>query len=220
LSVSDTGIGISAEFLPFVFDPFRQADSSITRLHSGLGLGLAITKKLVELHGGEVSAESEGAGKGSRFCVSLPLLEDAREAADIDARASASRPRALTGIRILIVDDDADSREILAEILGGFGAQATTAGSSQEALARVAQSAPDVLISDIAMPGEDGFALLRALNRHAAARDQRILSIALTGLSGAHHRQQALEAGFALCMNKPLDPIRLVDFIASQARQG
>jgi PAS domain S-box-containing protein len=220
LSVSDTGIGISTEFLPFVFDPFRQADSSTTRQHSGLGLGLAITKKLVELHAGAIAAESAGPGKGARFSISLPLLEDEEAATDIGSHAAESRPRTLTGIRILIVDDDADSREILAEILAGFGAQASTAGSSREALARVAQSAPDVLISDIAMPGEDGFALVRALSRHAAARDHRILPIALTGLSGPQHRQQALEAGFALCMNKPLDPIRLVDYIASRARSA
>lgn len=218
LRVSDTGIGISAEFLPFVFDPFRQADSGTTRQHSGLGLGLAITKKLLELHAGAITAESAGPGQGSKFSISLPLLENEEAATDIVSHTTESRPRALTGISILIVDDDADSREILAEILGGYGAQASTAGSSQEALAQVARSAPDVLISDIAMPGEDGFALVRALSRHMAARNHRILPIALTGLSGPQHRQQALEAGFALCMNKPLDPIKLVDYIASRAR--
>jgi CheY-like chemotaxis protein len=219
LTVSDTGIGISAEFLPFVFDPFKQADSSTTRQHAGLGLGLAITKKLVELHGGGVTAQSDGNGKGASFSISLPLLADAHAAADTDLRATETRPLALTGVSVLIVDDDADSREILAEILGGFGAQVSTAGSSREALAAVARSAPDVLISDIAMPGEDGFALVRALSRHVAARNQQILPIALTGLSGAQHRQQALDAGFAMCMNKPLDPIHLVDYIASRAQR-
>jgi PAS domain S-box-containing protein len=219
LTVSDTGIGINPGFLPFVFDPFKQADSSTTRQHSGLGLGLAITKKLVELHGGGVTAQSGGAGQGASFSVSLPLLPGTPGATDSGPRAAESRPRALTGISILIVDDDADSREILAEILGGFGALVATAESSQEALASVARSAPDVLISDIAMPGEDGFSLVRALSRHVAERNQRVLPIALTGLSGAQHRQQALDAGFAMCMNKPLDPIQLVDYIASQAQQ-
>jgi PAS domain S-box-containing protein len=213
LTVTDNGIGINAEFLPHVFDAFRQADSSTTRQYPGLGLGLAITRRLVELHNGQVRAESRGPDQGASFTVTLPMLPAQTDVHPDAAGQPLSAPRSLSGLRILIVDDDADTREILSEILGGYGAEVAVAGSSRDALASIAHSAPDVLVSDIAMPGEDGFALVRALNQHVSTRDRRIVTIAVTGLSAPQHRRLAIEAGFQACMNKPLEPAQLIDYI-------
>jgi PAS domain S-box-containing protein len=213
LTISDNGIGISLEFLPHVFDAFRQADSSTTRQYPGLGLGLAISKRLVELHGGDVRAESGGPDQGATFTVTLPLLPPEVDIRPDRPRRMPPEPQSLSGLKILIVDDDPDTREILGEILGGHGAEVAVAGSSHDALAAIAHSAPDVLVSDIAMPGEDGFALVRALNQHVTSRDRRIVTIAVTGLSAPQHRRLALEAGFEACMNKPLEPARLIDYI-------
>jgi hypothetical protein len=216
LSVSDTGKGIAPEFLPFVFDMFRQADSSTSREHYGLGLGLAIARKLVELHGGSIAAESQGVDKGATFFVTLPLQTVQTGPEQLHGSKVSNVPSlALEGVRILIVEDHGDSREALAELLRRLGAQVTTAESAQEGLAAIARDVPDVLISDIAMPGQDGFALIRSLNQHPANQSGRIVSIALTGLSDPHHSRRALEEGFDTCMVKPLDLSRLVDYVAS-----
>ncbi len=220
LTVSDTGKGIGAEFLPFVFDMFRQADSSTSREHYGLGLGLAIARKLVELHGGSIRVESEGVDKGATFSVTLPLQtlrtgpEQQRDSHTLNALS-----RTLEGIRILVVEDHSDSREALAELLRRLGADTTTAESTEEGLAEIARQVPDVLISDIAMPGQDGFALMRSLSQHPAKQAGRILSIALTGLSDPHHSRRALQEGFDACMVKPLDLSRLVDYVTSAVRR-
>ncbi|MBV8478535.1 MAG: response regulator, partial [Acidobacteria bacterium] len=215
LMVSDTGIGIAPEFLPHVFDPFRQAEATTTREQGGLGLGLAISKRLVELHGGAVRAESGGRNRGANFTVTLPLLS-----ADVQVRHDSGHQanlgaRSLNGLRILIVDDDPDTREILSEILASHGAEVVVASSAHGAMAEIAESAPDVLVSDIAMPGEDGLSLMRRLGQYAASRDHRIITIAVTGLSAPQHRRLALEAGFEACLNKPLEPARLVDYIVT-----
>jgi PAS domain S-box-containing protein len=214
LTVSDTGIGISPEFLPNVFDAFRQAESTTTRQHGGLGLGLAISRRLIELHGGQVRAESGGPNQGASFTVTLPLLPP-----EVDIRHEAMRrahfeTESLSGVKILIVDDDPDTREILSEILSGHGAEVAVASSVREAMAEITKSVPDVLVSDIAMPGEDGISLVRQLSQHIASRDHRIVTIAVTGLSAPHQRL-ALEAGFEACMNKPLEPARLIDYIVN-----
>lgn len=220
LTVSDTGRGIGAEFLPFVFDMFRQADSSSTREHGGLGLGLAIARKLVELHGGRIGAASEGVGRGATFWVTLPL-QTMRVAPEqrYGFQTSSASPQTLQGARILVVEDHGDSREALAELLRRLGADAATAGSVEEALAAIAREIPDVLISDIAMPGRDGFSLMQSLNEHLAKRAGKIVAIALTGLSDPQHARRALQEGFDACMVKPLDLGRLVEYVASAVKR-
>ncbi len=220
LTVSDTGIGISPEFLPHVFDPFRQADSTTTREHGGLGLGLAISKRLIELHGGEVRAESPGRNQGASFIVTLPMLSQDVEANLETGRQQPAGTRVLRGLKILIVDDDPDTREILSEILVEHGAEVAVASSANDAMAEITESAPDVLVSDIAMPGEDGLSLVRRLSQYAASRRQRIISIAVTGLSAPQHQRLALEAGFEACLNKPLEPARLIDYIINATNRA
>jgi CheY-like chemotaxis protein len=220
LTVSDTGKGIGAEFLPFVFDMFRQADSSTTREHYGLGLGLAIARKLVELHGGSIRAESDGVDKGATFSVTFPLQTlQAGPDQQRGSHASSLLPPTLQGVRILVVEDHNDSREALAELLRRLGAKTTTAQSAEDGLAAIEREVPDVLISDIAMPGQDGFALMRSLSQHPAKQAGRIVSIALTGLSDPHHSRRALGEGFDTCMVKPLDLSRLVEYVASAVRR-
>ena len=213
LTVSDTGIGISTEFLPHVFDAFRQAESTTTRQHGGLGLGLAISRRLIELHGGQVSAESGGPNQGASFTVTLPLLPPEVDTHHEETPTAHFENESLSGVKILIVDDDPDTREILSEILSGHGAEVAVASSVREAMAEIAESVPDVLVSDIAMPGEDGISLVRQLSQHIASGDHRIVTIAVTGLSAPQHQRLALEAGFEACMNKPLEPARLIDYI-------
>jgi PAS domain S-box-containing protein len=215
LAVTDTGIGISPEFLPHVFEAFRQAESTTTRQHGGLGLGLAISKRLIELHGGYIRAESDGPSRGARFTVTLPLLPPQIDVRSEKPRSTRREPKSLRGLRILIVDDDPDTREILGEILTGHGADVSEASSTHEALNAMEHFAPDVLVSDIAMPGEDGLSLVRQLGQWAALRERRIITIAVTGLSAPQHRRRALEAGFETCMNKPLEPSHLIDYIVN-----
>jgi CheY-like chemotaxis protein len=215
LTVSDTGIGISPDFLPHVFDAFWQADSTTTRQHGGLGLGLAISRRLVELHGGDVRAESGGTNQGANFIITLPLLRPEIASPPEAARKIHIEADLLSGVKILMVDDDPDTCEILSEILVGQGAEVTVTSSAREAMAEIEQSAPDVLISDIAMPGEDGLSLVRQVNRHCASRNQHIIAIAVTGLSAPQHQRLAIEAGFEACMKKPLEPARLVDYIVN-----
>jgi PAS domain S-box-containing protein len=221
LTVRDTGRGIGAEFLPFVFDMFRQADSGTTREHEGLGLGLAIARKLVELHGGRISADSEGVDKGATFSVTLPLQTvQVRPAQQGGSEISNVQPRTLEKTKILIVEDHSDSREALAELLRRLGAVTASAESAQEALAAIEREVPDVLISDIAMPGRDGFALMQTLNEHPAKKAGRIVSVALTGLSDPLHARRALQEGFDVCMVKPLDLGRLIEYVATAVRRS
>jgi PAS domain S-box-containing protein len=220
LTVCDTGIGISPEFLPHLFEAFRQAESTTTRQHGGLGLGLAISKRLIELHGGQVHAESGGPNQGASFTVTLPLLQPEVAVHFGDTSRTDFEPKSLSGLRILIVDDDPDSREIVSEILVSRGAEVAVASSTQDAMAEIAQSAPDVLVSDIAMPGEDGLSLVRWLSQRAASRERRIVTIAVTGLSAPQHRRLALEAGFEACLNKPLEPARLIDYIINATNRS
>jgi len=220
LTVTDTGKGIATEFLPFVFDMFRQADSSTTREHDGLGLGLAIARKLVELHGGRIRADSEGVDRGATFSVTLPLqTAQARPEQQGGSEISNAQPGVLEGTRILVVEDHSDSREALAELLRRLGAVTATAESAQEALAAIDHQVPDVLISDIAMPGRDGFALMQSLNEHPAKKAGRIVCIAFTGLSDPQHARRALQEGFGICLVKPLDLGRLIEYVASAVQR-
>lgn len=210
LCVQDTGRGISAEVLPFVFDRFRQADSTSTREHGGLGLGLAIVSHLVELHGGAVRAESAGLGRGSTFTLVLPVHDNP------DGATPTSRlervPRGVVGLRLLVVDDDPDTLETLATLLTNAGAEVRTASSAREALGVLSSYTPDVLVSDVALPKEDGFALLRQIRARAGAR--RLPTIALTARAGVEDVQRCLDAGFDAHLAKPPDAEHLLAAIA------
>lgn len=216
LSVEDDGEGISKDFLPYVFDRFRQAEASISRKQGGLGLGLAVVRHLVELHGGSVSAESEGRGKGSIFTVDLPLLTDAASAAKAaEARTSGAynfRPLKLLGLNVLLVEDDDDSRSLLTMMLKRHGANVIAASCSEEALSAIEVEIPDVLLSDIGMPGEDGYELMRKVKN---ARSDIRAAIALTGYAGEKDRERALAAGYQAHLAKPVEPVQLVTTIAT-----
>jgi signal transduction histidine kinase len=199
--ISDSGIGIASEFLPHIFERFRQADQSTTREYGGLGLGLAIAKEITELHGGVLKASSAGRGQGSRFTLTLPRLVAAESPA---GRAElVDRPN-LAGKRILVVDDDAESREIAAKALSGTGAAITEAGSGHEALEHLGRQFFDVLICDLAMPGMDGYELLRRVKGSSSHRSHS-LAIALTALASDSDRRAVLDAGFDDHVAKPFN---------------
>jgi PAS domain S-box-containing protein len=221
--VSDTGTGIAPDFLPLVFEPFRQADGSTTRTHGGLGLGLAIVKHLAEAHGGTVSAHSDGEGRGATFSVRLPIAaassRDSRpwdHAAAISGGEAAHHDRALVGIAVLVVEDDDDSRDVITVFLQAAGASVLTASSGAEALGILQRDRVDILLADIAMPGEDGYALIRNV-RALSSPINAIPAAALTSFTGNGHRQRALDAGFQLHLGKPIESQPLVDAVVSLA---
>jgi PAS domain S-box-containing protein len=214
IEVNDSGHGIAPEFLPHVFDAFRQADGSSTRLHGGLGLGLAIVKHIVELHHGAVEVHSDGAERGSRFVVRLPLASD-REAALVaewPARGSGTfkRVRELRDVRVLVVDDDEDSRDMLTMLFEQYGAAVERAGSAAEAFAAIERRRPHILLSDVGMPGEDGHALIRRVRAAERPSGACLPAIALTGYATAEDGARALDAGFQLHIAKPVDPAELL----------
>ncbi|AFY41166.1 ATP-binding protein [Nostoc sp. PCC 7107] len=218
IQIQDTGKGISPEFLPYVFEYFRQADSSITRRAGGLGLGLAIVRQLVELHGGRVWAESPGEEQGATFTVCLPAQPQNRELVTEETKVP-SYPLAmlslpLEGIKVLVVDDDADTREFLAFFLEQQGAIVTAAQSAQAALESIAQSLPDLLLSDLGMPDVDGYALIRKLRSQPTNQGGKIPAIALTAYAAEATQQLVFAAGFQLHIAKPADPVKLIAAIA------
>ena len=225
LTVTDTGEGISPEFLPHVFDRFSQADSSRTRRHSGLGLGLAIVRHIMELHGGTASADSKGKGQGSTFTISLPLLATQYDENPEHERltdqhdAVFARPVSLEGVRVLVVDDEADARELITMILEQHGAQVKAVGSAATAFEiltnRSAQSRPDVLVSDIGMPNEDGYDLIRKVRALENEQGGKIPAIALTGYVKAEERVRALAEGYQKYVPKPVEPMELVAIVVS-----
>ena len=224
ISVSDTGIGIPEEFLPHLFERFRQADSTTTRAHGGLGLGLAIARQIVELHGGTIHASSGGAGKGATFRLELPVMIVDPEA---PAKEYRIRPRAgitemdratLADVRVLAVDDDADTLALVREILETAGARVFTATSAASALATLEQQSPDVLVSDLGMPGMDGFELIERV-RLLETRTKDIPAAALTAYARSEDRARALRSGFEMHLAKPIDPSELIAAIASLARR-
>lgn len=218
ISVSDTGKGIKAEFLPHVFERFRQADSSTEREHVGLGLGLAIVKQLVEIHGGSVEVESEGEGKGSTFKVHLPLaiVHASKDVPSVHPKAGqltsvqGDSPN-LSGVRVLVVDDEPDAREVIKRVLEECNAEVVLAGSAHEALVAVEQERPDVILSDIGMPERDGYAFMNAVRR----RGIKIPAAALTAFARSEDRTRALRAGYQTHMAKPVDPAELLATVAA-----
>jgi signal transduction histidine kinase/CheY-like chemotaxis protein len=216
LIVADTGEGMDPAVLPKIFDPFEQGDTSTTRRHQGLGLGLAIVRQLVELHGGTIRADSEGKGKGATFTVDLPVLAVRPRRAGADVSADAGLPAAgLQGCRVLIVDDQADARELLAVVVGQSGAEVKVAGSAREGLQILAAHEIDMLVSDIAMPEMDGFTFIETARRHNAARaGGGLRAVAVTAHMGRHVRERAIAAGFDAHAVKPLDPEELVRLLA------
>ncbi|MEH2281777.1 MAG: ATP-binding protein [Nostoc sp.] len=220
--VSDTGKGISADFLPFVFDYFRQADSTSTRNFGGLGLGLAIVRNIMEMHGGIIKADSEGEGKGAIFTVSLPLLPDESPRLTDEQNypaflATNSLP--LNGIRVLVVDDDADSRDFVAFVLEQDGAFVMAVSSANEALQTLAEVKLDVLVSDIGMPDMDGYMLIHQVRTLTPEQGRQIPAIALTAFARNDDQQEALKAGFQMHLPKPLNPEKLIAAIVKLLEQ-
>jgi PAS domain S-box-containing protein len=228
IAVADSGMGISADFLPFVFDRFRQADSSIRRKHSGLGIGLAIVKQLVELHGGSVRVESEGDGKGAIFTVTLPLApspertdsEVLLDRPSASGRASNSKTVDLTGLKVLVVDDEPDACRLIKFVLAECHADVVTASSAAEAMPLVEMGRPDILISDIGMPEVDGYELLRRVRALGAARGGKVPAIALTAFARPEDRAHSLKVGFSVHVSKPIQPDKLTATVATLAGRG
>jgi signal transduction histidine kinase/ActR/RegA family two-component response regulator len=227
ISVTDGGQGISPDFLPFVFEPFRQAEAATTRRQGGLGLGLSIVKHLVEAHGGSVKAESAGEGLGATFVVRLPIVAMCATPAEAAAATLSTRPiespdgpvASLNGLSVLVVDDDAESRDIVAEYLTGQQALVLTAASAVQAFDVLRREHVDVLLADIAMPEEDGYSLIRRIRASPSGETATIPAAALTSFARDEDRQHALEAGFHLHVAKPVDPRRLVEAIATLGRE-
>jgi CheY-like chemotaxis protein len=217
-TVSDTGVGIRRDVLPFVFDRFRQADASSTRLHGGLGLGLAIVRHIVELHGGTVTVQSDE-GRGASFTVELPAAAPAHAERDRTRHTATARntergpdTALLQGVRVLVVDDDPDARDLVAEIVRAAGGTVTTAASAREALERMGAFRPDALIADIGLPREDGYALIRQVRQRVSTARQPV-AIALTGYARAEDRARALAAGYQEHVAKPVEPSTLVRIV-------
>jgi signal transduction histidine kinase/ActR/RegA family two-component response regulator len=230
VEISDNGEGIDPAFLPYVFDRFRQADASSARRHGGLGLGLSIVKQLVELHGGAISAKSAGRDLGATFRVSLPLMATSEDALGTDVsrqhpKRSASisafeeiEPSDLTGVRVLVVDDEPDARSLIQRLLQDCHAIVVTAGTAEEAVQMLLSNTPDVLVSDIGMPGEDGYTLIRRI-RSLTQPSGVIPAIALTAYARIEDRVKAIHAGFQLHLSKPVEPVELVAMVRSLARR-
>jgi CheY-like chemotaxis protein/anti-sigma regulatory factor (Ser/Thr protein kinase) len=221
LAVSDSGAGIERASLPRLFERFWQSDSSTTRTHGGLGLGLAVVRHLVELHGGTVHAESEGEGRGATFTITLPALAAARAGDESRPhqsaqRAATSAPR-LEGLRLLVVDDDQDTCQIIGTVLEAEGAAVRTCLSASQALQGLETWVPNILESDIAMPGEDGYTLIRKIRARKAEAGGRMMAVALTAYGGDEDRMRALSAGFQMHLGKPIEPNQLVSAVASVA---
>jgi PAS domain S-box-containing protein len=226
ITVSDTGQGIAAELLLHVFDRFRQSDSSNTRRHGGLGLGLSIVRQLVELHGGTVAAESPGEGEGTTFKVILPVRSVHPESNDVEktrpmigGNTPTDRQPWLNGLRVLVVDDEQDARELVEVVLTGCGAEVVTVGSAGEALEEMERQPFDVLVSDIGMPEMDGYALISKVRQLPAECGGRIPAAALTAYAGVEDRMRVLEAGYQMHIPKPVEPAELTTIVASLAER-
>ena len=227
LTVGDTGDGISPDFLPYVFDRFRQAEGSISRKQGGLGLGLAVARHLVELHGGTITAESEGLGQGSVFTVDLPLAQERRDPAraeerrrEVERRRSRSGVIRLDGVHVMLVEDDDDSRKLLGTMLKRHGARVTSTKSAAEALEAFANEVPDVLISDIGMPDQDGYELIRKLRSLPPEKGGNTPAIALTGYASRKDRERALSSGYHQHMAKPIEQVDMIAAIAAIVGRG
>jgi signal transduction histidine kinase/ActR/RegA family two-component response regulator len=212
IAVADTGQGIAADFLPHIFERFRQADGSSTRRHGGLGIGLSIVRQLTQLHGGTISVASDGPGRGARFTVSLPAIESPSRAAAPQA-AMPSAPAALAGVSVLVVDDDPDARHVASRMLAGAGASVRSAASGADALALLATYSPDLLLSDIAMPEMDGYQFLAAARAHYGGA-----AVALSAFARAEDHARSRAAGYAHHVVKPFSAADLIATVATHAR--
>lgn len=217
ITVKDTGVGIGADFLPHVFEPFRQADTSVARAHKGLGLGLAIVSRLVEMHKGKVSVASEGIGKGATFTIELPVYIGQVASGQVVQTAEIEELPSLQGMHILVVDDDKDTRELIAHIVEGCSAKVTTTSSASEALQILSNSKPDILLSDIGMPEEDGYSLISKI-RTLPGEVQQIPAIALTAFARVEDKKAAIAAGFQQHLVKPVNPLELVSTVLKVSR--
>ena len=223
ISVTDSGQGIRADFLPYVFERFRQADMKTTRAHGGLGLGLAIVRQLVELHGGTVGVMSEGEGKGATFVVKLPVLPvqpnalvgSQSNSPYIEASASVDCADRLAGLKVLVVDDEADACELISSLLTRCGAEVTPARSASEAFRLLKQVHPDVMVSDIGMPFEDGYELMRKVRALSEENGGKVPAVALTAYARPEDRMRALRAGYQMHLSKPIELTELVTIVAS-----
>ncbi|HEU4432822.1 MAG TPA: ATP-binding protein, partial [Pyrinomonadaceae bacterium] len=223
IRVSDTGQGISREFMPYVFDRFRQADSTTTRHHGGLGLGLAIARHLVEIHGGTIKAESAGEGCGATFTIKLPVIErSAKTAVYVDARengAKAVAPQLLSGVNVLLVDDDSDTLKLMTTALTRRQANVTAVSSAGEAIKAIRRRRPDVLVSDIAMPDEDGYGLIQKIRSLENGETESIPAVAITAYAKEEDREKALSSGFQIYLAKPVELAELISVVARAARR-
>ncbi len=223
ISVSDTGQGISREFMPYVFDRFRQADSTTTRHHGGLGLGLAIARHLVEIHGGWIKAESAGEGRGATFTIKLPVIDAGVKAAAVysDAReqTAAIAPQLLSGVNVLLVDDDSDTLKLMTTALTRRQATVTAVSSAGEAIKAIRLRRPDVLVSDIAMPDEDGYGLIQKIRLLEADESDSIPAVAITAYAKEEDRERALSSGFQIYLAKPVELTELISVVARAARR-
>lgn len=236
IQVIDTGNGISKDFLPYVFEPFRQADSTTTRAYGGLGLGLAIVQQLVEMHGGKIYVDSDGEGKGATFTVKLPLLEVKSEKVrsekleahpsllnaslgeeELHTQPPFPETSPLESLKILLVEDDTDTRDYIATVLQQYEAKVTAVASVSEALAALQQVKPDILVSDIGMPGEDGYRLIRQVKALETKLGEKIPVIALTAYASGDERLKAISAGFQMHASKPIEPAELIAVVAKLA---
>jgi CheY-like chemotaxis protein len=215
LTIADTGRGIAPQFLPHVFDRFRQEDASTRRRHGGLGLGLAIVKQLVEAHQGTITASSPGENQGTTFVVTLPLLKDDA----VTQQVGLPTPRSLEGVRILIVEDDQDARHLVSRLLQDFQADVREAATVASAKATLQSFRPDLIISDISMPGEDGFDLIRYLRAPGSAFAD-IPAIALTAFARDEDRYRALDSGYQHHMAKPVETLKLVELAGALTDQA
>lgn len=218
IRVHDSGQGISAAFLPHLFDRFSQEDRSRTRIHGGLGLGLAIVRHLVDAHAGTIEAESAGKGQGATFTVRLPLAGHARNPAEVtkpEAPADAAAVSDISKARILLVEDDLATRDALTHILSGRGADVKAAASAAQAITLFREFRPELVVCDIAMPGEDGYSLLGRIRALGRGQGSDVPAVALTALAGEDDRRRASAAGFQLHMAKPVDADRLIAALAA-----
>jgi CheY-like chemotaxis protein len=220
ITIADTGVGVSPDFLPHIFDRFQQADQSMTRKFGGLGLGLSIVKHLVEQHGGSIRAESPGEGHGATFIIVLPSSSRAerRETRQAHSRCAEALPAAsLAGIRVFVVEDDPDTREFLERFLAGSGAEVNAVSTAAEALAQLPECNADILVADIGLPDMDGYELMHRIRQLEAQHCGAIPAIALTAYARTEDRTRALRAGYQVHLGKPVEPIELVATIASFA---